>query len=307
MDIHQHTIRKQYSFRGKGLHTGRTVNLTLEPAEAGSGIRFRRTDLGPGAELEALVDYVTETARATTLEKGEVKVSTLEHLMAALYGLGVDNARVSLDGQEVPILDGSARPFTEAIRKDGLQEQSAPRIYLEPKEKIRYKDPVTGSEIIVMPDDRFSVDLMIDYNSPVLGNQYARLDEDTDFATDIAPCRTFVFFHELEPLLKNNLIKGGDLDNAIVIVDRPVPQAELDRLADIFKTEKLERVPEGYLNNLSLRFPNECARHKLLDIIGDFSLVGYPLKAKIIAHKSGHKANTSAVRLLREAAKTILK
>ena len=307
MYINQHTLKNKYSFRGKGLHTGKTVNLTVEPAPENAGIRFKRTDLGEDAVIEALVDYVTTTARGTTLEKGEVKVSTLEHLMAALYGLGVDNALVSLDAPEVPILDGSSRPFVKEFCKDGLREQDAARIYIEPKEKIRYKDPETGSEITIMPDDHFSVDLMIDYNSKVLGNQYARLDEDTDFASEIAPCRTFVFFHELEPLFKNNLIKGGDLDNAIVIVEHPVPQPELDRLADIFKTEKLERAPEGYLNHLELRFPNECARHKLLDIMGDFSLVGYPLKAKVIAHKSGHKINTKVARQLREIARTYLK
>ncbi len=299
----QHTLKCKYIFEGKGLHTGRNVTMTLEPAPENHGIKFRRVDLGEDAEIEALVDYVTTTARGTTLEKGEVKISTLEHLMATFSGLGVDNVLVSIDSQEVPILDGSAKPYVEAICKDGLQEQDAPRKYIELKEKIVFKDDRTGSEILIVPDNRFSVDLMIDFNSKVLGNQYSRLDETTDFAKDIAPCRTFVFFHELEPLLKNNLIKGGDLDNAIVIVEHPVPQEELDRLAGVFNTASLERAPEGYLNHLELRFQNECARHKLLDLIGDFSLVGAPIKAKVIAYKSGHKINTEIAKVIRSVVK----
>ena len=274
--------------------------MVLEPAPAGHGIKFRRTDLGDDVVIDALVDYVTTTARGTTLEKGDVKISTLEHLMATFNGLGVDNALVSIDAQEVPILDGSAKPYVDAICKDGLVEQDAPRKYVEFKEKIVYKDEKSGSEIVIMPDDHFSVDLMIDFNSKVLGNQYSRLDETTDFAKDIAPCRTFVFFHELEPLFRNNLIKGGDLDNAIVIVEHPVPQEELDRLAGVFNTSSLERAPEGYLNHLELRFQNECARHKLLDLMGDFSLVGAPIKAKVIAYKSGHRINTEVARVIRK-------
>ncbi len=296
----QHTLKCKYTFKGKGLHTGRNVTMVLEPAPAGHGIKFRRTDLGDDAVIDALVDYVTTTARGTTLEKGDVKISTLEHLMATFNGLGVDNALVSIDAQEVPILDGSAKPYVDAICKDGLVEQDAPRKYVEFKEKIVYKDEKSGSEIVIMPDDHFSVDLMIDFNSKVLGNQYSRLDETTDFAKDIAPCRTFVFFHELEPLFRNNLIKGGDLDNAIVIVEHPVPQEELDRLAGVFNTSSLERAPEGYLNHLELRFQNECARHKLLDLMGDFSLVGAPIKAKVIAYKSGHRINTEVARVIRK-------
>ncbi len=300
MQIKQHTLNNTYKFSGKGLHTGKTVNMILEPAPENHGIVFNRIDLGENATIEALVDYVTTTARGTTLEKGEVKISTLEHLMAALHGLGVDNALVKIDSQEVPILDGSSRPYVKEICKDGLKEQDAPRKYAEFKEKIVFKDEKTGSEITIMPDDEFSVEMMIDYNSKVLGNQYARYNSQTDFAKDIAPCRTFVFFHELEPLFKNNLIKGGDLDNAIIIVENPVPQQELDRLAGIFNVKSLERAPEGYLNHLELRFPNECARHKLLDIIGDFSLIGTRLKAKVIGYKTGHKINTEIAKQLKK-------
>ena len=300
MSEKQHTIKCKYTFQGKGLHTGRTVNMTLEPAPVNHGIKFRRVDLGEDAVIEALADYVTTTARGTTLELGDVKISTLEHLMATFSGLGIDNVIVNIDAQEVPILDGSAKPYVDAICPDGLVEQDAPRKYLEFKEKIVYRDEKTGSEIIIMPDDHFSADVMIDFNSKVLGNQYARFEGNTDFAKDIAPCRTFVFFHELEPLFKNNLIKGGDLDNAIVIVEHPVPQEELDRLSGVFNTSALERAPEGYLNHLELRFQNECARHKLLDLIGDFSLVGMPIKAKVVAYKSGHKINTEIAKVMRQ-------
>ncbi len=296
--VKQHTLKGKYFFEGKGLHTGRFVSMSIEPAPADFGIKFKRTDLGEDAMIDASVKYVTTTSRGTTLEKGDVKISTLEHLMATLYGFGIDNALICINGQEVPILDGSARLFSDAISKDGLVEQNAEREYITIDRKIEIKNPETGSEIVIMPDDKFSVDLMIDYGSKVLGNQYARFNVESDFAKEIAPCRTFVFFHELEPLFKNNLIKGGDLDNAIIIVERPVPQPELDRLADIFKVKRLERVPEGYLNHLELRYSNECARHKLLDLLGDFSLVGRHIKGKVIAYKSGHGINTKMARLI---------
>ncbi len=298
----QHTLLKEYIFVGKGLHTGRSVEMKLKPAPVNHGIKFHRTDIGDEAIIAAHVDYVTTTARGTTLEKGEIKISTLEHLMAALYGLQVDNVLIEINTQEVPILDGSAKPYAEAITADGLCEQDAERDFLVIKEKMVCRDNQSGSEIILMPDNEFALDLMIDYNSKVLGNQYARFNSSVDFAKEIAPCRTFVFFHELEPLFKNNLIKGGDLDNAIIIVEHHVPQAELDRLAGIFKVNTLERAPEGYLNHLELRFSNECARHKLLDICGDFALVGKPLKARVIGYKTGHKINTQMARSLRELA-----
>ncbi len=303
MQEKQRTLKQSYTFSGKGLHTGLHVTMSVSPAPENHGIKFQRTDLEGAPTLEALADYVTTTSRGTTLEKGDMKISTIEHILSALSGMGVDNALISIDAPEAPILDGSSRLYAEAFSKDGLLEQNAQRYYYVVKEKIYYKDEKSGAEITILPDDSFSVDLMIDFNSKVLGHQYARFGSDTDYASEIAPCRTFVFFHELEPLFKNNLIKGGDLQNAIVIVENPVPQNELDRLANLFHTEKLERVPSGYLNHLELRFQNECARHKLLDVIGDFSLIGFPIKGKIIANKSGHSINTTVAKIIRNMAK----
>lgn len=302
MYLQQHTLRGTYTFQGKGLHTGKRVTMTVAPAPANTGIRFRRTDMGDDAPLvEAWVDYVTSTSRGTTLKKKGIKILTLEHLMGALYGLCVDNALVSLDSSEVPILDGSAKLYVDALLKDGLQEQDAPRKYLEIKESIICRNS-SGSEIKVEPAENFSVDLTIAFNSKVLAKQDAAFNSDMDFAKEIAPCRTFVFFNEIEPLLRLNLIKGGDLDNAIVIVDDEIPQKRLDHLARLFGLQKVERVPEGYLSHISLRFPNECARHKLLDVLGDFSLVGYPIKAKVTAYKSGHSINTEMSKKLRALA-----
>lgn len=303
MQIKQQTLKQTYTFKGKGLHTGLQVTMNLHPAPENHGIKFQRTDLEGEPIMDAVVDYVTTTSRGTTLESGPIKISTIEHILSALSGLGVDNALIQLDAPEAPILDGSAKYYAEAICKDGLEEQNADRKYFEIKEKIYYKDEKTGAEITILPDDKFSIDLMIDFNSKVLGHQYARFTNETDYAAEIAPCRTFVFFHELEPLFKNNLIKGGDLQNAIVIVENQVPQEELDRLADLFHTPKLERIPSGYLNHLELRFSNECARHKLLDVIGDFALIGFPIKGKIIANKSGHQINTIVAKIIRKAAK----
>jgi UDP-3-O-[3-hydroxymyristoyl] N-acetylglucosamine deacetylase/3-hydroxyacyl-[acyl-carrier-protein] dehydratase len=302
MYINQHTLKGTYTFQGKGLHTGKQVSMTIAPAPENSGIRFKRTDMKDDAPLvEAWVDYVSSTSRGTTLKKKGIKILTLEHLMGALYGLGVDNALISLDSSEVPILDGSAKFYADAISKDGLAEQSAPRKYLVIKEKIECRNS-SGSIITVEPSDEFSVDLTIAFNSKVLARQDARFDSAMDFASEIAPCRTFVFFNEIEPLLRLNLIKGGDLDNAIVIVDDEIPQKRLDHLAKLFNMPGIERVPEGYLSHISLRFPNECARHKLLDVLGDFSLVGYPIKAKVTAFKSGHSINTEMAKKLRDIA-----
>lgn len=307
MQEKQRTLKQSYTFSGKGLHTGLHVTMNVIPAAENHGIKFKRTDLEGAPVMEALADYVTSTARGTTLEKGDMKISTIEHILSALSGMGIDNALIEIDAPEAPILDGSSKFYADAFLKDGFQMQDAKRDYFVVKEKIYYKDENSGAEITILPDDGFSIDLMIDFKSKVLGHQYARFDSKTDYVSEIAPCRTFVFFHELEPLFKNNLIKGGDLQNAIVIVENPVPQDELDRLANLFHTEKLERVPSGYLNHLELRFSNECARHKLLDVIGDFALIGFPIKGKIIANKSGHHINTTVAKIIRKMASENLK
>ncbi len=303
MQVKQQTLKEQITFTGKGLHTGLEVEMTLCPAPINHGIKFQRVDIDGQPTIDAIADYVTATSRGTTLEHNEVKISTLEHVMASMTGMGIDNVLIKINAPEVPIMDGSARSYVDAIRKVGVEEQSADRWYFEVKEKIVYKDETSGKEIVVLPDDHFSVEAMIDFSSKVLGNQYARLSSVEEFADGIAPCRTFVFLHEVEMLFKNNLIKGGDLENAIVVVEHEIPQDELNRLASLFNKHSIERVPEGYLNNLELRFPNEPARHKLLDIIGDLSLVGFPIKGKVIASKPGHFANTELAKVLRKVAK----
>ena len=277
MSDRQKTLKREYIFEGKGLHSGQNVRMKLSPAPVNHGIRFLRKDLGDSAVIEALVDYVTYTQRGTTLENGEVRISTLEHLM----------------------LDGSALPYVRAILPDGLEEQDAERQYFVVREPIHYKDEKSGSEITVLPAEEFSVDLTIDFNSHVLGVQKFHYDGSTDFAGEVAPCRTFVFFHEIEFLFKNNLIKGGDLDNALVIVEHPVPEEDLARMAALFNVEKVDRLPEGYLDNVRLHFPNECARHKLLDLLGDFSLVGRRIKGHVTADKSGHRINTAVAQIMR--------
>ncbi len=303
MQQKQQTLKHSLTFTGRGLHTGLQVEMTIEPALVNHGVKFQRVDLAEQPIIEAIADNVTATSRGTTLEKNGIKISTIEHVLASLSGMGVDNALIKVNAPEAPIMDGSARVYVERIAETGVEEQSEDRWYFEIKEKFVYRDEASGKEIILLPDDKFSMEVMVDFNSKVVGNQYARLNDISEFATEIAPCRTFVFLHELEPLFKNNLIKGGDLDNAIVIVEKPVAQTELDRLASIFNKPTVERAPEGYLNHLELRFMNEVARHKLLDMVGDLSLVGYPIKGKVIANKPGHQINTEVARLLRKVAK----
>lgn len=300
MANNQRTLKNEYKFIGKGLHSGLGVTMILKPAPVNTGIRFHRKDLGENAIIEALVDYVTYTQRSTTLEKDNIKIVTLEHLMATFYALGVDNALVEIDTFEVPILDGSALPYINAICADGLQEQDAPRRYYNLKESISYTDPKSGSSITLTPAEEFSADVTIDFNSKVVGIQKASFTSQTDFAKELAPCRTFVFFHELEFLFKNNLIKGGDLENALVIVENEVPDEELSRMASLFNVEKIKRNPNGYLDNVELHFENECARHKLMDLLGDFSLTGIRFNAKVEAVKSGHRINTQVAKLVRE-------
>jgi UDP-3-O-[3-hydroxymyristoyl] N-acetylglucosamine deacetylase/3-hydroxyacyl-[acyl-carrier-protein] dehydratase len=303
MTENQKTIKKPVSFSGWGLHTGVEVKLTLAPAPENHGYQFVRTDLNDRPVIRAVAENVVETSRGTTLEENEVKVSTIEHVLAACVGSGIDNISIELNGPEAPILDGSSREYSAAIAKAGYTQQEASRNVFKIEEKIEYRDEEHGIELIAYPDDKFSIDVKIDYNSKVLGFQYANLNDIGNFKDEISSARTFVFLHELEFLLKNNLIKGGDVDNAIVIIDRKVSQDELDRLAELFNKPKVKVQPEGILNNVDLNFSNEPARHKLLDVLGDLALVGQPIQGKIIATRPGHYANNQFARLIRSKAK----
>lgn len=295
----QQTLKKCYSFEGKGLHTGRIAKMVINPAPVDTGIRFRRTDIGADAYVDALAENVTCTARSTTVSCGEASVSTIEHVLSALTGMGVDNALIDIDNVEVPILDGSAKPYIDAIWKDGFETQDAPRRYVEIKETVEIRNKEKGSVVRIEPADEFSYDIKIDFNSRVLGVQHASWNDSVTYADEIGVCRTFVFFHEIEFLFNNNLVKGGDVDNAIVIVEHPVTGEQIDRMSKIFSVPALEVREDGYLSNLVLRFPNECARHKLLDLIGDLRLCGGFLKAKVTAEKAGHGINTTAAKAVR--------
>lgn len=287
----QKTLGGELTFEGKGLHTGLHVVMTAKPAPENTGIVFRRIDLEGTPEIPALCTFVTDTSRGTTIEKDGVRVSTIEHIMSALWTMGVDNAIVDINAPETPIMDGSAREYAEGIAKVGLAEQNADRVYYEVSEKQVYTIPEKGVAIILYPDDDFSVSVHVDYNSKVVGNQYAVLIPGEDYVTKIAPCRTFVFLHELEPLFKMNLIKGGDLDNAIVVVENPVSDEQLEHLKKVFNKQDI-KVTGGYLNNLQLRANNELACHKLLDILGDMALLGRRIKGRVWATRPGHFANT---------------
>ena len=301
MTVKQKTLAREFSLSGKGLHTGVQVNMTFKPAPENHGFKFKRIDIDGQPLLEADAGLVIDTSRGTVIGKGNVRLSTIEHSLAALTGMDLDNVLIEIDNEEVPILDGSAHPFVEAIESAGIIKQEAEREYLEITEKIVFKDPESGSEIIALPDDDYSLNVMISFNSSVLNNQFATLEKLSDFKTEVAACRTFVFVRELEFLLQNNLVKGGDLDNAIVIMDKEISQEELNRLADLFNHEYVEvRKEQGILNNLSLQFENECARHKLLDVVGDLSLAGMRVKGRILATKPGHKANTEFAKLLKK-------
>lgn len=295
----QQTLKKSYSFEGKGLHTGRVAKMVINPAPADTGIRFRRTDIGEDAYVPALAENVTSTARSTTISCGEASVTTIEHVLSALTGMGVDNAVIDIDNVEVPILDGSAKPYVDAIWADGFEAQDAPRRYIELKEAVEIRNDEKGSVVRIEPADDFTYDIKIDFNSRVLGVQHATWDESTVYAEEIGTCRTFVFFHEIEFLFNNGLVKGGDVDNAIVIVEHPVTDEQVKRMSELFNVPALKVREDGYLSNLKLRFSNECARHKLLDLIGDLRLCGGFLKAKVTAEKSGHGINTTAAKAVR--------
>lgn len=294
----QKTLNAAVTFEGRGLHTGVAVRMTVCPAEANQGIIFRRTDLDARPEIPALAEFVVDTARNTTLGKGDVRISTVEHILAALWTMGVDNAVIEIDGPEVPIMDGSAREYAAAIEATGLRELDAEITYYNVTERIVYRIADKGVEVEILPDDEFTASVHIDYDSKVLGNQYAVFDG-SNFVKDIAPCRTFVFLHELEPLLANNLIKGGDLDNALVVVENSVSDSELERLKAIFNKPDIA-VKSGFLSTVDPFFVNEPARHKLLDVLGDFALMGVRIKGRVLATRPGHFANTETMKTLRK-------
>lgn len=306
MSDNQKTIKSEATLQGVGLHTGEKVNITICPAAANQGYKFQRIDLEGEPIIKADVDHVVGTERGTTIEQNGARVHTVEHLLSALFGLGVDNALIKIDAPEVPIIDGSAMPFVQAIEKAGIEELSELKDYIELHENIKWEDEERGIEMLAVPDDEFRVTVMVDYNSPALGTQHAMMYDISEFKKQIAVNRTFCFLKELEYLAKNDLIKGGDLDNAIVLVERDdVSQAELDRLSKLLGKEKLKIEVKGIgaLNNTELRNRNEPARHKLLDIVGDLALVGKPIKAHILAARPGHSGNVRFGKLLKEIVK----
>ena len=301
--LKQKTLKGSFSLCGKGLHTGLNLTVTFNPAPDNHGYKIQRIDVEGQPIIDAVAENVTETTRGTVLSKNGVKVSTVEHGLAALYAAGIDNCLIQVNGPEFPILDGSAKTYVENIERVGIEEQNAVKDYYIIKSKIEYKDEATGSSIIVLPDENFSVNVLISYDSQILSNQFATLDNMSDFPKEIASSRTFVFVREIQPLLAAGLIKGGDLDNAIVIYERQMPQEQFDKLADIMKVEHHDATKVGYLNNKPLVWPNEPARHKLLDIIGDLTLIGKPIKGRIIATRPGHTVNNKFARLLRKEIK----
>lgn len=303
MSEKQRTLAKEVSLNGKGLHTGINVKITFKPAPANHGYKFCRADLPGKPLIDALAEHVTETSRGTTLVHNGADVHTVEHVLAAFHGMRVDNALIELDGPEAPIMGGASWKFVEAIKEAGIVELKEERNYFIVKQKITFSDEEHGVDLIVYPDDHFSINVLIDYNSKILGNQYAILDSIDDFEKEICKSRTFVFFHELEPLFNAGLIKGGDLDNAIVILEKEASQEEFDRIAKLFNRPGINSHKAGILNNTELRYPNEPARHKLLDIIGDLALVGQPIKGRVVATKPGHFSNTRLAKIIRQEIK----
>jgi len=297
----QQTIKKSVTVSGVGLHTGVQATMTFLPAKPDHGIKFQRVDLPGQPIIEADCDRVVDVSRGTTIEQSGARVSTIEHTLAALVGLEIDNVLIQIDGPEAPIMDGSSIQFVNALKEVGTEEQNALRDFYEVPDSIFYRESARGVEIAALPLDDYRVTVMVDYNSPVLGSQHASITSIQQFEKEIASCRTFCFLHELEMLYKNNLIRGGDLNNAIVIVDRVVETHELDNIAKMLNKPKVEVKKEGILNNIELRYNNEPARHKLLDIIGDLALAGRPLKAQILAARPGHAANVAFAKKLKKA------
>lgn len=300
----QHTIRETVSVTGVGLHTGVPVTLTFHPAPENHGYVFRRVDLEGSPLVRADVENVVDTSRGTTIAENGVKVHTVEHTLAALAGLQIDNALIDLDGPEPPVMDGSSIYFIEVLKKAGIEEQNADREFFVVDQPIHHYENERQTDLAILPSDDFRVTVMIDYNSPVLGSQHATLYSIDQFEKEFAPSRTFCFLHELEQLVSAGLIKGGDLDNAIVVVDREVSAPELERLSKLFNKPGIEVATEGILNNLELRYRNEPARHKLLDLVGDLALIGAPIKGQVLAARPGHGANVEFARKIKSVIKT---
>lgn len=298
--MNQHTIQKPVTVKGIGLHTGKLVSMSFQPAPPNHGIKFQRIDLDDHPVIPADVSQVVSTNRGTTIQSGKASVSTIEHTLSAITGSGIDNILIQIDGPEAPIMDGSSAPILEKLLEAGLVEQDASRDYFEITAPIQYRDEATGSELLALPADDFQLTALIDFQSPVLGHQYASIEDFSDYRQHIAPCRTFVFLHELEQLLDQNLIKGGDVDNAVVIVDRLLESEDLERLAKRLEKPNIRVEREGVLDLTTLRFGNEPARHKLLDMIGDLTLVGKPIKGRIVATKPGHTVNVEFARILKK-------
>jgi UDP-3-O-[3-hydroxymyristoyl] N-acetylglucosamine deacetylase/3-hydroxyacyl-[acyl-carrier-protein] dehydratase len=303
MSEKQRTLAKEISLEGKGLHTGVDVTVTFKPAPANHGYKFCRVDLPGKPIIDALAENVTDTSRGTTIVQNNASVATIEHLLAAFHGNRIDNVLIDIDGPEAPIMGGNAWKFTEAIKEAGIVELKEDRNYYVVKQKIAFSDEEHGVDLIIYPDDHLSINVLIDYNSKILGNQYAILDTIDEFEEKICKSRTFVFFHELEPLFKMGLIRGGDLDNAIVILEKEVEQSEIDRIAKLFNRPGINTHKAGVLNNTELRYSNEPARHKLLDLLGDLALVGQPIKGKVVATRPGHYSNTRMAKLIRQEIK----
>lgn len=303
MNTKQHTIKSPVSVEGVGLHTGFSSTVTFKPAPVNHGIKFKRIDLEGEPIVEADVDNVVDLSRGTTIEKNGARVNTIEHVLSALVGLQIDNVLIEINAPETPIMDGSAKPYVDALLLAGAEEQNAVRNFFEITEPIVYKEEGRDVEIAALPSNDYRVTVMIDYNSPILGSQHASLTHISQFVDEISSCRTFCFLHELEYLHKQNLIKGGDLSNAIVIVDRVISDEELGYLANLFNKPKVEVRHEGYLNNVELRYKNEPARHKLLDLMGDLALAGRPIKAQILAARPGHAANVAFAKKLKKIMK----
>jgi len=298
----QNTIKQAFTVSSKGLHSGLEITLTFVPAPENHGIKIKRVDLPDQPVIDAVAEYVTETTRGTVLKKGEMHVSTVEHAMSALYAFGIDNCLLEVDAPEFPILDGSAKFFVENILRVGIEEQKAEKDYYIVRKKIEYSIPETGAKITILPDDTFSLDVHIGFKSSVLGNQFASMSSLDEYATEISSARTFVFVREIEPLLQMNLIKGGDLKNAIVIYDVLKSQDDLDKLADLMEQPHHDASQLGYLSG-ELHFDNEPARHKLMDVIGDLALIGKPIRGKVIATYPGHKINTDVAKIIRKELK----